>query len=680
MTTKTLDQLLNENIISQRTYDKVILSKKYIERKYNIKSKKCEQLKNFFNELNSYELNQTKINKIKKEIFENQKTKYRKCREKQSVRDYESISIIGRGGFGEVHLCREKNTGEIVAVKKIKKNVLIEKNQVIHVRNEQLFMSNVKSPWIVDLKASFQEGDYLYLVMEYCPGGDLMNVLIKKDILTEKEAKFYMVELILAIESIHKLDCIHRDIKPDNILIDSDGHIKLSDFGLSKISENIFYLNNNINNDNLIHLHNKNYSYVGTVFYAAPEILNKEGYGPEIDWWSAGIIFYEMLIGYAPFCSKEANDACKKVINWKTYLKIPENIKISDEARDLIYKLINHKNKRLGKNGASEIKKHPFFADINWDNVRNMKAPFIPLLDNEYDTKYFSSFSEIEPFYPKIKKNKRKRKDIEYIGYTYKKDNDDYDKKDIFDTIRKTIIEEGEKNKNKDKDKDKESLNNNPNKSDSSKINNLRMNLNGSLKNHRSTEKLSRNKIINNYYNKNSNNKLNIIKLPNKKRTINLNNTTRIKKNYISNFKIISLNTNEDKNRTNKSRLYMKNKLCLNTKRNTPNRKNFIELKFIKLCRNHFTKKSKSNNNNRNKNIKQLNTEKSISHKYSPIILSKKILKNSFERNKISINKNNPIKIINIIENRYYNKLEEQNIKCNNNIKNKMIMKKIKNL
>ena len=120
------------------------------------------------------------------------------------------------------------------------------------------------------------------------------------------------------------------------------------------------------------------------------------------------------------------------------------------------------------------------------------------------------------------------------------------------------------------------------------------MNLNGSLKNHRSTDKLSRNKIINNYYNKNSNNKLNIIKLPNKKRTINLNNTTRIKKKYISNFKIISLNTNEDKNRTNKSRIYMENKSCLNTKINTPNRKNFIELKFIKLCRNHFTKNLKA--------------------------------------------------------------------------------------
>ena len=119
MTTKTLEQLLNENIISQRTYDKVILSKKYIERKYNIKSKKYEQIKNFFDELNSYEINQTKINNIKKEIFEKQIIKYRKSRENQSVRDYESISIIGRGGFGEVYLCREKKTGEIVTIKKI---------------------------------------------------------------------------------------------------------------------------------------------------------------------------------------------------------------------------------------------------------------------------------------------------------------------------------------------------------------------------------------------------------------------------------------------------------------------------------------------------------------------------------------------------------------------------------
>ena len=110
----------------------------------------------------------------------------------------------------------------------------------MHTRNEQQFLSNVKSNWTVELKASFQEDDYLYLVMEYLPGGDLMNLLIKKDILTESEARFYIAELILAIEEIHKLDCIHRDIKPDNVLIGKNGHIKLSDFGLAKISDKIF--------------------------------------------------------------------------------------------------------------------------------------------------------------------------------------------------------------------------------------------------------------------------------------------------------------------------------------------------------------------------------------------------------------------------------------------------------
>ena len=677
MTTKTLEQLLNENIISQRTYDKVILSKKYIERKYNIKSKKYEQMKNFFDELNSYEINQTKINNIKKEIFENQIIKYRKSREKQSVRDYESISIIGRGGFGEVYLCREKKTGEIVAIKKIKKDVLVEKNEVIHVRNEQLFMANVKSPWIVELKASFQEGDYLYLVMEYCPGSDLMNVLIKKNILTENEAKFYMVELVLAIESIHKLDCIHRDIKPDNILIDSDGHIKLSDFGLSKISENIFYLNNNINKNNLIHLHNKNYSYVGTVFYVAPEILKNEGYGPEVDWWSLGNVFFEMLVGYAPFCSNKEKDAYKKVMNWNTWLKIPEKIKISDEARDLIFKLINNKNNRLGKNGASEIKKHPFFAGIDWDNARNMKPPFIPFLKNEYDTNYFTSFNEIEPFYPKFKKNEYKRKDIEYIGYTYKKDNND--KKDIFESIRKAIFEE----RDKDKNKNKESFNNIPNESDSSKNNNLEMKTK-----ERSTQNLLKNNTINlnskrEHYNKNTNKKINIIKIPNKKKKTNLNISKKKNNNYIFNFKTISLRANETKYKNNKLRLYRENKLNINSKGDTQNHNNFIELKLINLCKNHIIKKSRSYNTCGNNNIKHLNTEKNSSRKNSPKNnnLSKKVLKSTNEeKNKISINKDNPMKIINIIENLYFNKLEERNIKNNNDSKNKNSIKINKNL
>ena len=326
----SLEELLKEKRISQRTYDKAKIAKQIIERKYNLHDIKSAEWSYIIEKINSLDLSVEEKEKIKQEIFTLESSKYRFHREKQTIRDYESITIIGRGAFGEVHVCRHKTTGEIVAVKKIKKEVLFIKNQVIHVRNEQLFMSKVKSPWIVDLKASFQDEDYLYLVMEFLPGGDMMNLLIKKDILTEDEARFYIAELILSIESIHKLDCIHRDIKPDNILIDKNGHIKLSDFGLAKVSEKLFEQNSNnleeFKNDNEVHRHEKNYSCVGTAYYVAPEVLIKKGYGPEIDWWSVGVIFFEMLVGYAPFCSKETSEVCHKILNWKKYLKIPAKI------------------------------------------------------------------------------------------------------------------------------------------------------------------------------------------------------------------------------------------------------------------------------------------------------------------------------------------------------------------
>ena len=369
-------------------------------------------------------------------------------------------------------------------------------------------MSNVKSPWIVDLKASFQEDDYLYLVMEFCQGGDLMNLLIDKDILHEEEAKFYLAELILSIESIHKLDCIHRDIKPDNILIDSTGHIKLSDFGLAKISEKIFENRQDINSNTIYH-HNKNYSCVGTAYYVAPEVLNKKGYGPEIDWWSAGIIFYEMLFGYAPFCSKDTSEVCYKVLNWKKFFKIPSKIKISSEAEDLILKLINSPNKRLGKNGSDEIKKHPFFKGLDWENIRKTKPPFIPDIKNEYDTKYFENFEQKEPFYPTPKKHK-KRKDIEYLGYTYKEENDlinEHKKleKSIFDNIIKIMTVEDNKNS----------------------ITNYSSSGSGitpSSNNIKAYTKMNSNSISKKIKESNNrSNKLNIIQLPRKKSNMNIN-------------------------------------------------------------------------------------------------------------------------------------------------------------
>jgi len=449
---ESLEQLLKSHKITQRTFDRVTVAKEYIEKKYNLKSIINTKWNNIIEKLNTMNISEKEKNKIIDEINHQKSLKSRKNREKQTIREYESLSIIGRGAFGEVHVCREIKTGNIYAIKKIKKETLIKKNQIIHIRSEQLFMSKVKSPWIVDLKASFQEGDYLYLVMEFLPGGDLMSLLIKKDILTEDEARFYIAELILAVDSIHKLDCIHRDIKPDNVLIDKNGHIKLSDFGLAKVSDRLYenYKYENFNKNKLTH--KKNYSCVGTAYYVAPEVLNKSGYGKDIDWWSVGVIFFEMLVGYAPFCSEETKEVCYKVINWQKFLKIPDDIKISKEAEDLIFKMINNSDKRLGRSGIEEIKVHPFFKGLDWDNIRSKKAPFIPDIKNDYDTKYFEHFEVEEPFYPPQKKIKR-RKDIEFLGYTYKDENDAYDyDRDVneINEVYKEIIKKYE-NENKEK-------------------------------------------------------------------------------------------------------------------------------------------------------------------------------------------------------------------------------------
>ena len=420
-----LETLLKNKKINQRTYEKVKIAKEYIERKYNLKTMKDSKYNAILEKLNSKDISDEEKNKILEELHQ-ESEELRKTRQKQTIRDYESLTVIGRGAFGEVHVCRVIKTGEIVAIKKIKKDLLAKKNQIIHVRNEQLFMSKVKSPWIVDLKASFQEDDFLYLVMEFLPGGDFMNLLIEKDKLTEEEAKFYIAELIMAVESIHKLDCIHRDIKPDNILIDKNGHIKLSDFGLAKVSDKL-YEQNTVKDENFNPkkmTHKKLYSCVGTAYYVAPEVLNKKGYGQEIDWWSVGVIFFEMLVGYAPFCAQETQEVCFKILNWEKYLQVPPEIKLSNEANDLIKRMISDPTKRLGKNGADEIKAHPFFKGVDWDHIREtMKPPFVPEIKNDYDTKYFETFEIEEPFYPPTRKIP-KRKDFEYLGFTYKKEDD----------------------------------------------------------------------------------------------------------------------------------------------------------------------------------------------------------------------------------------------------------------
>ena len=379
----------------------------------------------------------------------------RQGRKKMTIREFEPLTIIGRGAFGEVRVCRQKSTGDIVAIKKMRKEDMLKKNQLMHVRTEREIMTS-SNEWIVNLKYSFQDEYYLYLVMDFLPGGDLMNLLMKKEILTEDEARFYTAEMILAVDSVHKLNCIHRDLKPDNILIDKRGHIQLSDFGLSKLSDNAFYpmsskeasqppkklmnhgkdiitkANPNMNLNNSLKLnkkfHKKNrllaYSTVGTPDYIAPEVFGQSGYGQEVDWWSIGVMFFEMVVGYPPFFSENPSDTCKKIIKWKENFSIPEDAELSPEAENLILRMVAPAENRLGYGGVEEIMKHPFFKGVDWNNIRKTKAPFIPEIKNDYDTKYFDTFPEEEPFYPPISGNNRQRKDVNYAGYTFNRDNE----------------------------------------------------------------------------------------------------------------------------------------------------------------------------------------------------------------------------------------------------------------
>lgn len=184
-------------------------------------------------------LNLTTLEKngIRQEILHKEAILQRNKRKKIKAKDYEPLTIIGKGAFGEVRLCKDKMTNEIVAIKKMNKSEMIQKKQVTHIMAEKEILANSNNQWIVDLKCSFTDEKFLYLVMEFLQGGDLMTLLIKKDVMTEDEAKFYTAEIILAVDSVHKMNYIHRDLKPDNILIDKNGHIKLSDFGLCKNAE-----------------------------------------------------------------------------------------------------------------------------------------------------------------------------------------------------------------------------------------------------------------------------------------------------------------------------------------------------------------------------------------------------------------------------------------------------------
>ena len=597
-------------------------------------------------------LPEEEVSKIKQEIFHKEGENLRKKRQKISIFDFEPLKIIGKGAFGEVRLCRYIPTNDIVAIKKMKKDEMHKKNQILHVRAEKDVLSEAKNEWIVQLKFSFQDQNYLYLGMEYLPGGDLMSLLMARDILPEEDAKFYAAEIVLAIEYVHKLDCIHRDLKPDNVLIDKNGHIKLSDFGLSKKLEIKFdpkamnIINNkNLNKDKNLKINNKNnltyieqfsqfknmkskkrricaFSTVGTPDYIAPEVFIQKGYGQEVDWWSLGVILFEMMIGYPPFYSDTSIDTCKKILDWKNNLIIRNEVNISNDAMDILKCLINDREKRLGFHGADEVKKHPFFKNINWEHIKEtLKPPFIPNLKSPYDTCYFENYEEDEPFYPinNNQSNKYQKKDMCFVDFTYNRNNE-YDYRinmitalEVFDSIQNNInkINSDEKNrissdekkyissaKNEKIFKKKSfSKNNNDNQNLSARLSSVlqnsntieakRYSLKKTIKINNSFNGNSRDSTVHKENNKNNSSASNINKdvkrkllIPNNQRRIPLKlnfNQITPKKLVVNNTNLYIPITNKNKCQDGDSDLITNNRTSfINKKKLIPNKKNII--------------------------------------------------------------------------------------------------------
>ncbi|EGF83613.1 hypothetical protein BATDEDRAFT_8675 [Batrachochytrium dendrobatidis JAM81] len=407
------------------------------------------------------------------------------------VDNFNTLKVIGKGAFGEVRLVQKSDTGKIYAMKTLRKSEMIKKDQLAHVKAERdILAESSKTPWVVQLYYSFQDPLYLYLIMEFLPGGDLMTMLIKYDTFSEDVTRFYMAECVCAIDAIHNLGFVHRDIKPDNLLIDKDGHLKLSDFGLStgfhKTHDSAFYqkfinkdttllakaqqqelqdqqnmmqtqmqdpdssyenvgtaknIDLTLSRKNRIATWKRNrralaYSTVGTPDYIAPEVFAQRGYSQECDWWSLGAIMYECLVGYPPFVSDSPHETYRKIMSWRENLFVPDDVHLSREAEDLLQRLLCDAPDRLP---GPEIKRHPYFRGVDWNRLREIRAPLIPQLKSITDTSYFPT-DELSGVPEQVMIDadsraigrdqigagtmdllKSPNKDLAFVGYTFKR-------------------------------------------------------------------------------------------------------------------------------------------------------------------------------------------------------------------------------------------------------------------
>uniref|UniRef100_A0A665W5Z5 Rho-associated protein kinase 2 n=1 Tax=Echeneis naucrates TaxID=173247 RepID=A0A665W5Z5_ECHNA len=311
------------------------------------------------------------------------------------LEDFDKVKLIGRGAYGEVQLVRHKASQKVYAMKQLNKFEMIKRSDSAFFWEERHIMAFSNSPWIVQLCCAFQDDRHLYMVMEFMPGGDLVTLTMNYDI-PEEWARFYTAEVVLALDAIHSMGFIHRDIKPDNMLLDQHGHLKLADFGTCM----------KMNSSGMVHCD----TAVGTPDYISPEVLQSQGgdgnYGRECDWWSVGVFIYELLVGETPFYAESLVGTYGKIMNHKNSLIFPDDVEMSQEAKALISAFLTDRTVRLGRTGVDEIKCHPFFKNDQWtfDNIREIVAPVVPELSSDIDTTNFDDIEDdkkdVETFSP----------------------------------------------------------------------------------------------------------------------------------------------------------------------------------------------------------------------------------------------------------------------------------------
>ncbi|KAJ8384414.1 hypothetical protein AAFF_G00205470 [Aldrovandia affinis] len=295
--------------------------------------------------------------------------------------DFDILKVIGRGTFSEVALARMRRTQQVYALKIMNKWDMLKRGETASYQEEREVLVKGDRRWITELHYAFQDDNYLYLVMDYYVGGDLLTLLSKfEDHLPVDMAQFYLAEMVMAIDSVHRLGYVHRDIKPDNILLTAEGHVRLGDFGSCL----------RLQDDGMVH----SALAVGTPDYLSPEILRAVeaggGYGPECDWWALGVCAFEMMFGTTPFYAESISETYAKIIHFQDHFEFPTSgPEVSAEARSLIEGLICERKERLGTAGSGDFRSHPFFSGLDWGSLHHHPAPFQPEVSNATDTSNF---------------------------------------------------------------------------------------------------------------------------------------------------------------------------------------------------------------------------------------------------------------------------------------------------